>query len=498
MRLSLLALALGLLAAPAAAAAEKRIIGGSTVSIANHPYQVKVVTLGLGDCGGSIRDATHVITAAHCVVEDEAYFPFIVDPADVTVGYGDTDQTQLDIRGVSRVSVHPRYLRDDFGSFEFDVAVLTLDAPITFGTGAAAIAPATDAELAAAFADSSPAFATGWGLTDENDTQGSRTLQGVSLPLRPDEDCVDFYGALYDRSLMLCAGGQEAAPSRNPDTCLGDSGGPLVVDVDGSAAVNYRLVGVTGFGEGCGRPGTPGVYARVRSPQLFPFLYAAAPAPPPPFPASNPTVSGTPRVGQTLTCNAPPLADATIGSYLWSVYEPTDNSFTLVAIRGGPTLTLPAGTQGARLVCDVRYESAGGFTYSDTLGEAAVGPVLPALPPPVPKPAVAADTARPSARIGRVGCRRGRCTVKVRTSDVGGLVRSLSAKLTYKVKRCRTSGGRRRCRSVRKTKSLRPRRARGGFTITTRLKRGRYTLSVVATDTSSNRSRTARKAFRVR
>ena len=143
MRLSLLALALGLLAAPAAAAAEKRIIGGSTVSIANHPYQVKVETLGLGDCGGSIRDATHVITAAHCVVEDEAYFPFIVDPADVTVGYGDTDQTQLDIRDVSRVSVHPRYLRDDLGPFEFDVAVLTLDAPITFGTGAPALPAST-------------------------------------------------------------------------------------------------------------------------------------------------------------------------------------------------------------------------------------------------------------------------------------------------------------------------------------------------------------------
>ena len=490
-RLSLLVLALSLLAAPVASA-QKRIIGGSNVSIADHPSQVQVVTSGLGDCGGSIRDATHVITAAHCVVSEDFFFPLIVDPGDVTVGYGDSNQAQLDTRGVSRVSVHPRYLRDPDSS-EFDVAVLTLDAPIPFGTGAAAIAPATEAELNAG----STAFATGWGLTDENDTEGSQTLQGVSLPLRPDAECVDFYGAAYNAELMLCAGGEGADASGNPDTCQGDSGGPLVIDLDPSAARNYRLIGVTSFGDGCGRPGTPGVYAWVRSAQLFGFLYAPTPAPPPPFPATNPTVSGTPRVGQTLICNAPPLPGATIGSYLWSVYEPTANSFTLIAIRSGPTLSVPPGAQGARLVCDARYESAGGFSYSDTQGTAAVGPVLPVLPPAA-RPAVAADTARPTARIGRVRCRRGRCTVKVSTSDVGGLVRSLSAKLTYKVKRCRTSGARRRCRSVRKTKRLRPRKVTGGFRITTRLKPGRYTLSAVATDTANNRSRTARKTFRVR
>ena len=65
-----------LCAAAPAAAAQKRIIGGSNVSIESHPYQVKVET-GLGNCGGSIRDASHVITAAHCVVDEERFFPLI-------------------------------------------------------------------------------------------------------------------------------------------------------------------------------------------------------------------------------------------------------------------------------------------------------------------------------------------------------------------------------------------------------------------------------------
>jgi hypothetical protein len=86
----------------------------------------------------------------------------------------------------------------------------------------------------------------------------------------------------------------------------------------------------------------------------------------------------------------------------------------------------------------------------------------------------------------------------VATSDVGGQVRSLSAKLTYRIKRCRRVNGRKRCRSVKRTKKLRARKTSGGFTITKRLAANKYTVSAVATDTSGNRSRTARKTFRVK
>ena len=42
----------------------------------------------------------------------------------------------------------------------------------------------------------------------------------------------------------------------------GDSGGPLVYDRAGEGAV-FELVGVTSWGDGCGRRGKPGVYADV-------------------------------------------------------------------------------------------------------------------------------------------------------------------------------------------------------------------------------------------
>lgn len=496
-RASLLVVVL-VLGLSASVSAAPRILAGSLVPITNHPYQVQVTSGGFA-CGGSIRDATHVITAAHCVVNEESFFPFIVSPTRVDVGYGDADQTQLDVVGVAQISVYPAYLRNQRSS-EFDVAVLTLNGAINLsGATAKAIPFASNAEFTNAYSSGVPGFVTGWGNTAEGGAD-SRFLRGVSLTLRGDGPCIAEYRAVsqggdYNRDVMICAGGEGTLGSGNPDTCQGDSGGPLAIDTSSTGATVYKLVGIVSFGNGCGRRGVPGVYARVQSPTLRPFLEDLTPGVPPSAPASNPTIGGTPRVGAALTCNAPPLAGARVAAYTWSVFDPTDSSFTAVAVRQGPSFTLPVATLGARLVCDARYENDGGFSYSDSDSTGAVGPVLPALPV---APTVPTDTTRPRARIGAISCRRGKCTIKVRASDVGGQVRSLSARLTYTGRRCRTVSGRRRCTSVKKAKRLRPRKTTAGFTIVTRLKPARYTLTAVATDTSSNRSSTARKTFRVR
>ena len=488
-------LALVLLAAPSpgASALEPRILGGSNVQITDHPYQVQVNRVEGFTCGGAIRDATHVVTAAHCVVEEGAFFPFIVAPDSVSVGYGDEDDQSLSVADVAGISVFPAYLRA-LSSPDFDVAVLTLAEPLTTNATTAPVLFASDAELATAYGDGVPGFVTGWGLTAEGG-ESSQFLRGVNVTLQEDAPCIEEYAGDYDPATMICAGGDGTAGAGNPDTCQGDSGGPLVIDTNPDATTElYKLIGIVNYGNGCGRPGVPGVYAWVQSDVLRPFLEATSPSNPPPLPP-NPTVSGTPRVGETLTCNAPAQTGAQVTRYIWSVYDAASNSFTAIALSASPALRLPASTQGARLVCDARYENGGGFNYTDAPGASAVGPVAPAptvTPPPV------RDTTRPRARVRSVSCRRGRCTIKVRATDVGGRVRSLTAKLTYRVRRCRTVEGRRRCRSVRRTKKLRPRKTSGGFTITTRLKAGRYTVSAVAVDTSGNRSRTATRTFRVR
>ncbi len=71
----------------------------------------------------------------------------------------------------------------------------------------------------------------------------------------PDARCEEAYPAGSDGTYlpesMLCAG--EVQGGR--DACQGDSGGPLVAQ--------GRLIGLVSWGSGCGRAGSPGVYARV-------------------------------------------------------------------------------------------------------------------------------------------------------------------------------------------------------------------------------------------
>jgi secreted trypsin-like serine protease len=59
------------------------------------------------------------------------------------------------------------------------------------------------------------------------------------------------------------------------DTCQGDSGGPMF----GRDAVGgLRVVGTTSFGEGCARPGKPGVYGRVADDVLREWIRGVTPA----------------------------------------------------------------------------------------------------------------------------------------------------------------------------------------------------------------------------
>ena len=75
-------------------------------------------------------------------------------------------------------------------------------------------------------------------------------LQKVTIPVVDDETCFMEFGGLM-RNNMVCAG------EEGKDSCSGDSGGPLAED--GSLV----LVGVTSWGQGCGRPNKPGVYTEV-------------------------------------------------------------------------------------------------------------------------------------------------------------------------------------------------------------------------------------------
>lgn len=269
--------------------AKASIVGGEAASIANFPFQVALYDPRAGSpaagffCGGVIIDATHVVTAAHCVTgagQSES-------AAEVEVLAGST----------SLAAAEPSSVRDPVASSTFDshynpitsdydIALLTLARPLWSGTapsinGVDPIAPLPfepDGSSGAANPNRTPAIvalSSGWG--DVNPAPGHLAsyptdLRSVHLPLVADSVCEEQYATIEQpiTPRMICAGGGRF----RVDTCYGDSGGPLVVDGDSPAhpPFDYVLAGLVDFGNGCAQPGYAGVYTRVANPQIMSFL----------------------------------------------------------------------------------------------------------------------------------------------------------------------------------------------------------------------------------
>jgi secreted trypsin-like serine protease len=266
--LLLVLLALAVPGAAQAQTAQPRVVGGTTVPIESYPYQVRLLIRSGAStytCGGSIRDATHVITAAHCVT-----FGSVVPAGNVTVRYGSANTSTQLSAAVSKVSVYTAYVN---GDHSYDAALLELAAPLSgYGGGRAnAIPIASAATLSSGTTAGSQAIATGWGATSEGGTT-SPSLQAVSLKLEADAYCTATYGTSYVGARTVCAGGDGTAATGNPDTCQGDSGGPLALSSGGV----YQLVGITSYGTGCGRQLTPAAYTETSNADIYALITGTA------------------------------------------------------------------------------------------------------------------------------------------------------------------------------------------------------------------------------
>jgi secreted trypsin-like serine protease len=226
------------------------IVGGTNTTIAANPFQVALTSLTGGQfCGGSIVNASWVLTAQHCVDGGSANMRVV---AGITRR---TQQATGQIRQINGVVTFPGYVDPTVGK---DIALVHLSTPLDLsGANAKAIPLVTAAEAAAGATNAGVvSTVTGWGTLSSNGSQPD-ILQTVDVPLVTNAQLATAYGMSFTADQLgagiLGVGGK--------DSCQGDSGGPLTVSVGGVR----KLAGVVSWGNGCALAAFPGIYARVSS-----------------------------------------------------------------------------------------------------------------------------------------------------------------------------------------------------------------------------------------
>ncbi|KAE8736567.1 Serine protenase-like [Frankliniella occidentalis] len=223
-----------------------------------YPWQVAILKKDPNEsvyvCGGTLIDAVHIITAAHCIKSYAAQ--------DLRVRLGEWDVNH-DVefyphveRDVSAVVVHPEFYA---GTLYNDLAIIRLVSAVDFSQSPH-ISPACLPDQYTEYAGSR-CWTTGWGKDAFGDFgKYQNILKEVDVPVVSHQQCerqLQQTRLGYDFKLhqgFVCAGGEEGK-----DACKGDGGGPMVCERGGS----WHVVGVVSWGVGCGQSGVPGVYVKV-------------------------------------------------------------------------------------------------------------------------------------------------------------------------------------------------------------------------------------------
>ncbi len=287
-----------------AAAGHPEVAGGHEAYPGRYPFAVALVehhtpNAWLGYlCPGALVGDRWVLTAARCVEDLQA--------SNIDVVAGRHNLTSTDgLRIPAEVLViHP----DHDGAERFDAALVQLTTPIPdarpirLGDGSTA----------------SQAIIAGWGDT-RSEPRLPTTLQEATVPVLPDEECVQVYGTAYDPDSMVCAGDIDLG---GVGVCHDDRGAPLF---DREPGGDWRLLGIAGWSAGCGQAEFPGVFTQASA--LHPWVQA---------------VTGT---GAATCAGAPPTHIGTDGI---DVITGTEGDDVIVGL-GGRDLIYGGG--GNDLIC---------------------------------------------------------------------------------------------------------------------------------------------------
>ncbi|KAI8045509.1 serine protease grass [Drosophila gunungcola] len=243
-----------------------KVSGGTTAKLGDFPWVALLKYKVSGPrpflCGGSLISERHILTAAHCIIEQ---------PEVIAVRLGEHDlESEQDCQilggttrvcippyeefGIEKISVHPSYIH---GQISHDVAIINLDRVVKEKSHIKPVCLPIDQRSQELAYDQS-FFIAGWGGTDRGTT--ATKLQQALVTRKSLDECRQFYNQDEVSDNHICATGNGIK-----HTCQGDSGGPVFFKHQFKNTYRVVQYAVISFGGNrCGQnQNQPGVFASV-------------------------------------------------------------------------------------------------------------------------------------------------------------------------------------------------------------------------------------------